>query len=989
MANGQRAEQNNFLLDGVDNNVNIVDYMNGSTYAVAPPPDGLAEFKLETTNYSAEFGRAAGSVLNASVKSGTNQVHGSLWEYFRNTNLNAKDWNSLVIPPYHMNQFGGTLGLPILKNKLFYFGDVQATRISYAATSTFTTPTALMRKGDFSELLNTSLTGQAQPVRLYQPNSGGAAPLTCGGQLNVFCPDQINKVAQNILSLYPQANANGGRTFNNLVENLTTHSNPIQWDQRLDWNATAKDQAYFRYSYQHIVNTLTPPLGPLLDGTVNFAGTEQNYLYENGMLSETHVFSPALVNEFRFGYNWGSFRNLQANYMVDLAGSLGLGGMPFGKGYTYNGGLPAYSVGGITAFGGHGNNPSVEAQNNYQILDNITKIHGSHTLKFGVNFEQIRWQFLQPPASRGAYSFGGNYTSNLNASFTGYGVADFLADQPSGANITSESIINNQLGYYSAYAQDDWRATSKLTVSLGIRYEYLQPYKEQGGREANFEVVQAAPGSGTANYYIPSVSKSTALSPAFLSIAKQNNVNIVYDDNPRLATAQKTGFAPRIGLAYQLTPTTVVRGGFGMFYGNGLIASAGSNANIGENYPFFLRASLPTPSCAPGNCPSLAAQGVTLETGLTNQLKTGLENFISSPVTFGLQRKIDDPFSAAYNVSAQHAFSNNLTATVAFVGNFSHNLMTILGHTGAMALINPANNAITVQPFPLFSSSNLLSFSAKSNYNSMQASVEKRMAKGLNFMASYTWAHALDDTVDPLGGGVPYRNTNLVPIDQEYTNSNYDVRQRLTFNGYYELPFGKGRARLSQSRALDLIAGGWAANVTFTAQTGTPFSIQPNVSAAGGTGTRGAYPIGDVFAPGGTPNFTNNVACAQETRTTKNWYNPCNFANPLAGTLIPRTGDGSQVTGPAVFAYLGTKGNMYYGPGYNRVAMSMFKNFTVWRENYLQFRADVFNLLNHPSWGNPSTTNINANGGTITGPRSFQSNTPDARFFQLSLKLVF
>ena len=356
-----------------------------------------------------------------------------------------------------------------------------------------------------------------------------------------------------------------------------------------------------------------------------------------------------------------------------------------------------------------------------------------------------------------------------------------------------------------------------------------------------------------------------------------------------------------------------------------------------------------------------------------------------------MQPKIDSPFTASYNLSVQHAFSNNLTATVAFVGNFSRNLMTILQPTGALALINPANNAISVQPFPLFSGSNLLSFSAESNYNSLQATVEKRFAKGLTFMSSYTWAHALDDTQDPLGGGVPYRNTNLIPISQEYTNSNYDIRQRFNFSGYYELPFGRGRAHMNQSGWLDLIAGGWAANVTFSAQTGSPFSIQPNVSSAGGTGTRGALPIGDVFTPGGTPNATNaSVVCAQHTRTVQNWYNPCNFANTLAGTLIPRTGDGSQVTDPnQVLAYLGGRGNIVYGPGYNRVAMSVFKNFIVWREHYLQFRTDIFNVFNHPSWANPSTTNINSNGGTITGPRSFQSNTPDARFFQLSLKYVF
>ena len=172
-SNGQRAEQNNFVLDGVDNNVNIVDYENGSSYAIAPPPDALSEFKLETANFSAEFGHSAGSVLNASIKSGTNQIHGDLWEYFRNTNLSARNWNALTVPPYHMNQFGGTLGFPIIKNKLFYFGDIQNTRISYAAANTYSTPTPLMRQGNFTELLNTGLTGQAKPVQLYQPNSGG------------------------------------------------------------------------------------------------------------------------------------------------------------------------------------------------------------------------------------------------------------------------------------------------------------------------------------------------------------------------------------------------------------------------------------------------------------------------------------------------------------------------------------------------------------------------------------------------------------------------------------------------------------------------------------------------------------------------------------------------------------------------------------------------------------------------------------------------
>ena len=199
VANGQRAEQNNFILDGVDNNTNLVDFLNGQSYVIRPPPDALAEFAIQTSSFSAEFGHSAGAVVNASIKSGTNQIHGSLWEYFRNTDLDAKNWNALTIPPYHENQFGGTLGFPFLRNRLFYFGDVEANRIAYGNPGTYTVPTPLMRQGNFTELLNPTLNGSS--VQLYQPNSGGTTPLSCNGQNNVMCPSQIDSVAKNILNL--------------------------------------------------------------------------------------------------------------------------------------------------------------------------------------------------------------------------------------------------------------------------------------------------------------------------------------------------------------------------------------------------------------------------------------------------------------------------------------------------------------------------------------------------------------------------------------------------------------------------------------------------------------------------------------------------------------------------------------------------------------------------------------------------------------------
>ena len=232
-ANGQRAEQNDYVLDGVDNNVNVIGFLGGSSFAIRPPPDALAEFKVQTSNYTAEFGHSAGAVLNASIKSGTNQIHGDFWEYFRNDRLDARDFNSPAVPKYRQNQLGGTLGLPILRNKMFFFGDMEANRIVFGTPYTGTVPTALMRQGNFSELLNPALTG-TQPTQLYRPNSGGTALLVCQGQSNVFCPSQIDPLAQKILNLFPAPNANNGLTYNNYKTNTNSTDNTIQWDTRFD-----------------------------------------------------------------------------------------------------------------------------------------------------------------------------------------------------------------------------------------------------------------------------------------------------------------------------------------------------------------------------------------------------------------------------------------------------------------------------------------------------------------------------------------------------------------------------------------------------------------------------------------------------------------------------------------------------------------------------------------------------------------------------------
>ena len=1001
-ANGQNSSQNNFILDGVDNNVNVVDFANGSSFVALPPPDALAEFKIQTNNYSAEFGHSAGSVMNVSIKSGTNQIHGDVWEYFRNQALDATDFGTKTKPTFNQNQFGATLGFPIIKNHLFVFGDGQGNRVKFAQPTTETVPTAKMRNGDFTELLSTNLTGQAQPIYLYVPNSGGTALQSYNGQQNVLSPAQISPLAQKILNLYPLPNSGNGVTFNNYQINRQSTLDTTQWDARVDWNVSSKDQTFFRYSDFNNPQFAAPPLGPVLDGgTYGTDGYTQDF-GANAAFSETHTFNQNLINEFRVGYNYMHVAYIASLASENVAANVGLGGIPFNP---LSGGLPLTGISGVSGFGVPGFIPSDEYENVYEILDNVTKIVGNHSLKMGVQFQSLRFSTLQPPYPLGNYNYNGEYTSNLGASFTGFGVADFLADQMNSAQLSNSFKTGDARWYRAAYFEDDWRVNDKLTLNLGVRYDYYQPYKDVGGYQATYYTTSKSTLSptgvphGTANFEIPIQQQNYPIAPAFTQLLAANNITLKYSGNPYLVKAQNLNFAPRIGFAYSINPKTVIHGGFGIFYGG--LESAGYYPNLGENYPFQFTDTFPAPNCAAGNCPSISAPpgstpaktfGINLENGFQDVLKVGLQNFISTPALRGSDPLIHTPYTEDYNLAVQYAFTPDTVASLAYVGDNSLHMPMFPDPNNPLALLNPANNSQNVRPFPGFGGTAYNSYGGTSSYNSLQAKIEKRLSNGLSFLATYTWAHSLDDTPSPLGttGGGGYRNTNLLPVQYDYSNSAFDVRNRVTVNMYYQLPFGKQRRWMNQSRALDAIAGGWAANVEFFAQTGNAMSVYPNNTTASG-GSAFALVTRDPFAPGGNPNATNpGVTCANHTRTIFHWWNPCSFANPLPGNSIPISGSGAFVTSRAqVLQYLGGKRNEVYGPGYQTVNMSVFKDFQTFKDQQLEIRVDGFNMLNTPDYAEPSTTNINSNLGQITNARSFQNLTPDARFFQLSGKYTF
>jgi hypothetical protein len=1015
-ANGQRAEQNNFILDGVDNNVNVVDFYNGASFVAQPPPDALQEFKVQTSNYSAEFGHSAGAVLNASLKSGTNSIHGNLWEYVRNTIFDTHDWTAAPgtpVPAYHENQFGATLGFPVLKNKLFLFGDAQANRISFQESGYYTVPTDKMRVGDFSELLNPALTGNTAQQLYHQSGSATPVPFTNNCVLtSASCTSSVASVpystaALNLLNAFPKANAGNGVIYNNFYSLRPIVDNTFQWDARADWNIGAKDTTYSRYSYWNEVGYNTPPLGTTVDGGGFGDDGKQKIYGANFMWSETHIFNPTITNEVRFAFNYlhTGFQHPNAAN-PDFADSIGFGGIPKDK---LNGGLPRIIFDNNNSLSQAGSpewSTTDEHQNVYQILDNVTKILGSHALKAGVSFQNIRFSTLQPQFSRGEYHYNGNATADLTAggtvvANTGNSIADFLLDRQSNGGLSNEITSGNQRMDNAVYFQDDWRLRPNLTVNLGLRWEYFQPYKEVGGSQASFNMTgpmhfdsATGTGSGSAQYLIPKQSFERAMavindpsySPNYGQVLAEDNVKIVSTSNPHLLNGQKTNFAPRLGVSWTTDPKTVIRAGYGIFYGG--LESLGYWPNLTENYPFQFTGTFPAVSCTAFTC---GGNGITIPNGYSAIIAAGFASNVIGTTMRGADPNPKTPYTQSYNLAVERSLTNDIVATVSYVGNASRHLQINVDANAPLALAAPGVSTQPFRPLPHAGGSAYVTDSASSSYNALQAKIEKRMARGWNMLSTYTYGHALDNGNTPLGssGDAGQQNYNLIPISNDWSQSSFDTRHRFTLNALYELPFGQGRQYLNNSTALDYLVGGWSANATFVAQTGNYFTVYPSDinTVAGGSaravGIAGPYKTGGTSAVGGS--------CASKTRTKSNWYNPCSFTNPWdpsTGAHYLAPGDYVTDTSTAL-GYLGGRRNTVSGPGYERVNMSIFKRFKTFREQNLEFRSDIFNLFNTPSLGNPSNTGIGSNGGQITSTRGLQKYAPDSRFFQLSLRYNF
>lgn len=986
-ANGTRPAQNNFLLDGIDNNSNNVDFLSGAAFVLRPPVDAVGEFKIQTNSFSAEFGRAGGAVLNASLKSGTNKFHGSAWEFLRNDKFDAKDFfsnrNSIPKGAYRQNQFGGSGGGPIVKNKLFFFGDFEGTRIRQGQPISATVPTMLHRSSGFTnyqDLIDLQTGSRTDALgRTFRSGTildpGTTRQLENGNFVrdpfpgNVLPAGRMNQNALALMKLYP-APTNPG-ILNNFNVNRNNIDDTNAFDFRVDYNIGQRDQLFGRYSFAQISRFRPPPFEGVADGGGFGNGTE-DVRTQGAALSYSHTFSPSLVNELRMGFNREHALRLQANGndTTNIPAKFGIQGIPQAPG---NGGLPGLSIGGLTGLGPPDWLVSERFSNTIQLTNNLTKIYGSHTFKAGWEGQLIDFPWIAPPTARGRFNFSGTYTSVINAADGSVGRAQFLLNPTDGLNTggagpNSVSASNfggvaNRKYYTGLYFQDDWKVSRKLTLNLGVRWDLFSLVGEKYSSQANF-----VPSGTNPQYIIPASRKDKPqLSDSFQQLLVRNGINLAYSDEfgSGLGRAQKNNFAPRLGFAYQVSSKLVVRGGYGIFYG--AFENRGGAPNIGYNYPFQFDFNF-----QPANAwsPVLYGDGrpATLERGLLSvPLDPKLVNgrFLSLR---GIQFDYKTPYTQGYNFTLQYALPANSSIEAGYVASLGRHIETFIGTNQVQQLLPPNQNPQLFIQHPDFArNSSYAATAGNSHYHSLQTKYNKRFGSGLNMLASYTWAKTLTNAGDLLSGGnVGGLRAVYVPgfgMKREMALASFHVGQALTVSGSYDLPMGKGRAHLAGANPVaQAVLGGWSANWIVTLYGGQPQTI----GCSGGTTAAG---LGCAAFLSGEPRYLKSV---------DRWYRAAAFRQPPVTTQIGQTD----------LSPLGGARTQVIGPPFRKMDFSIFKSFMFAERYKMEFRAESFNLTNTPAFANPSQTNFldTNNFGRITSTRN---NPNDARQVQLALKLYF
>jgi hypothetical protein len=912
IANGTRSDQNNFLLDGIDNNAKIPDLSNNTNVVIQPSVDALGEFKVETNTYSPEYGHSAGAVLNATTKTGTNKIHGSLFEFLRNDAVDARNFFLAPGTPkqeLRQSQFGGTLGGHIIRNKTFIFGSWQGTRQNSGATMVSTVPSTANLAGDFSSLLPKTITDPAA-VTPSPTGTGFVRPPFPG---NIIPASRFAQTSALIDALIPAQNVPGAA--NNFVDSPVAVNHRNAWDMRGDQNFSDKDKFFVRYSYYRLYFNNPGPFPPPLVGSSNFQQSINNQSGHQAAIGETHVFSPTVVNDFRAGYNRIS-NALRPFVSTDIDSQFGIGYIPPHPGMT---GLPDITISGYQNLGEAAFLPDTKGSDTFQLNDSVLWSKGKHYIKVGGEYRWVRSRFDIDADARGLFNFNGTFTGNA--------FADYLLGDPNQETLNSELYGDLRYKYYGAYINDDWKVTPRLTLNVGIRYERETAPIERNNLQSNFIVgpnVLIFP-----NNKIP----PTTLIPA--SLAGQIPAGV---DPRALVKVFGNNWAPRAGLAYQISSSTVLRVGGGIFYAES--DAAGASGRPVSNPPFRTTYN---PPAGDGIHPTF-----TFASGFpaTAEDPTFFNQSTSSLISFNPDERV--PVVYKWSADVQREIGKFLL-DVGYVGTKGTDLAVAYNINQALAGPGTAASRFPIQGFNTITYQDSM---GNSTYNSLQVRVQRRYSNGISLLAAYTWNKSLDLGSGSLVADLTFRN--VANVGWEHAVSSGSVPQRFVTSYTYALPVGHSKRFNPTNRVLAGVIGDWQLNGITTIRDGQPFTVTQNVSSANTGAAR--------------PNRIASGALPAGQRSVNDWFDLTAFANPTQ------------------YNYGNSGRDILYGPGAVNFDCSIFKRFSVPKlgENgQVQLRFEGFNIFNHPNFGTPAANISTPQAGSIT------TLTTGMRVLQAGLKVVF
>ena len=881
--NGAREDANNFLLDGV---YNIDPKLN--TFGVRPSVDAIREFEMLTSTYDASFGRNPGAQVNVVLNSGSNDFHGSLFEFHRNAALDARNFfapASEPKPKYIRNQFGGAIGGPIKRDRTFFFADYEGTRSREGITRITNVPTALERAGNFSE------------ARFGLPTN----PFTGMPFDNGIVPDFfIHPVGRAIAALYPLPNRND--SLQNFVSSPVLRDDNDSFDARVDHRLSDAAQLTFRYSFGDR-DLFEPFTGPSLSLIPGFGDTVKRRS-QNGMAALNWILSPNLVSESRV-----AFSRVAASVTQEASVLNSDVGLPTISPRERDLGLSFITITGFSPLGDEGNNPQNSVTNVYQFLNNWSYVRGNHLIKFGADLRFTQQNAFRDVESRGRLQFSPFLTLTNNA------LADLLLGFPL---VTSVARVDNpqqvRTESYNFFINDSYRVTPRLTLTGGLRYEYNSPPVDAEDRATIFDV------------------------------ATRSLVPVGTNGVPRSGfDADKNNFAPRVGFAWTVGDdhATVLRGGYGIYYDQSPLAPAEAlyfNSPFFDNNIFFplqglpLTLSDPFPSFFPFALPDSA---------------------------LAIQRDLRTGYMQHWNFNVERQLWDNGVFEVAYVGSKGTKLLTARDINQPQPSALPPGLPFVPRPDPRFDDIDLLESRASSNYHALQTRYQQRLSRGFTALASYTWSKSIDDASNFFSSaGDPNFPQNSFNAAAERGRSNFDVRHRLSVSYSYALPFGKGQSYVNDDGWVSTLLSGWETYGIVTLQSGRPFTVAllPEIDNSG----TGRSILG--FGNNDRPNLVGNPELSSPT--TAQWFNTSAFAFPAPGTF----GDAGR--------------NILDGPGFQNLNASLVKNTSFTEQVKLQFRAEVFNLFNHPNFNLPDNFLGSPTFGRITSAR-------DPRHIQFGLKLLF